>query len=132
MKNGNQQMTNAPVMMARVFAALRSRLESAFSFVFLLGGWWCVGGWYWHEPRSTVGGSGSSPLPKEPFSGDVLVEDTLVKAVVVVVVVASEMVGSGRPMTPTTAAAMPPLPPAAPAAQSPATNHPQSLQQTHY
>lgn len=70
-----------------------------------------------------MGGSGSSPFPKEPFSGLVLVELTLVKAVVVVVVVASDMVGSGRPITPTTAAAIPPLPPPAPAAHRPATTH---------
>lgn len=34
-------------------------------------------------------------------------------------VVASDIVGSGRPITPTTAAAIPPLPPAAPAAHNP-------------
>lgn len=48
-----------------------------------------------------------------------LAELTLVNAVVVVVVVASEMVGSGLPITPTTAAAIPPFPPAAPAAHKP-------------
>lgn len=120
MKKGNQQTTKAPVIMAKVLAALRSLLESAASLFFLLGG--LLGGPLWTqglEPGSWVGGSASSPFPKEAFSGLVLVELTLVKAVVVVVVVASEMVGSGRPMTPTTAAAMPPLPPTAPAAAKP-------------
>ncbi|CAB0005454.1 unnamed protein product [Nesidiocoris tenuis] len=51
--------------------------------------------------------------------GLVLAELTLVNAVVVVVVVASDIVGRGRPITPTTAAAIPPLPPAAPAAHRP-------------
>lgn len=44
MKKGNQQITKAPVMMAKVFAALRSRLESNASLDFLLAGWWCTGG----------------------------------------------------------------------------------------
>lgn len=33
-KKGSQQITNAPVIIANVFAALRSRLESAMSFGF--------------------------------------------------------------------------------------------------
>lgn len=49
-----------------------------------------------------VGSSASTPLANEVFSG-LLLEDTLVNAVVV-----SEMVGRGRPMTVTTAAAIPP------------------------
>ena len=53
-----------------------------------------------------VGASGSSPLAKDPFSGLVLVEDTVVKAVVV-----SEIVGRGRPITVITAAAIPPVVP---------------------
>lgn len=44
MKKGNQQITKAPVMMANVFAALRSRLESNASLDFLFAGWWCTGG----------------------------------------------------------------------------------------
>jgi len=53
-----------------------------------------------------VGASGSSPLANDPFSGLVLVEETVVKAVVV-----SEIVGRGRPITVTTAAAIPPVVP---------------------
>lgn len=68
-----------------------------------------------------VMGSTSRQLLRDLFSGLLLVELTLVNAVVVVVVVASEMVGRGRPITPATAAAIPPLPPAAPAAHRPAT-----------
>lgn len=49
---------------------------------------------------------------------------TLVTAVVVVVVVASDMVGNGRPMTPTIAAARPPpLFPVAPAMHRPEMMH---------
>lgn len=78
-----------------------------------------------------MGGSASNPFPKDPFSGLVLVELTFVKAVVVVVVVASEMVGRGLPITPTTAAAIPPVPPPAPAAHRPATRH-QRLDSTEH
>lgn len=35
-KNGNQQKTNAPVMMANVLAALRSRLDSILRRLLLL------------------------------------------------------------------------------------------------
>lgn len=59
--------------------------------------------------QSAVGISGSIPLGQACFSGEVFVDDTVVKAVVV-----SEIVGRGLPMTATTAAAIPPLPPAAP------------------
>lgn len=52
-----------------------------------------------------VGKSASKPLAKEVFSGLELLEETLVKAVVVV---ASDIVGNGRPITVTTAAAIPP------------------------
>lgn len=58
-------------------------------------------------------------MPYDPFSGDVFVELTFVNAVVVVVVVASDIVGRGLPITPTTAAAIPPFPPVAPAAHKP-------------
>lgn len=55
-----------------------------------------------------VGKSASKPLAKEVFSGLVLLEETVVNAVVV-----SEMVGSGLPIIVTTAAAIPPVPLAA-------------------
>lgn len=116
MKNGNQQHTNAPVMMASVLAALRSRLESVadWDFFFMIDGLEDELG---HGPdgyaveKSAVGGSASmrsrsTPLPRLPFSGLVFAEETFVKAVVV-----SLMVGRGRPMTATTAAAIPPEPP---------------------
>lgn len=46
MKNGSQQMTKAPVIIANVLAAFRSRLELASSFDFLaLGGGCGVAGW---------------------------------------------------------------------------------------
>jgi hypothetical protein len=38
MKNGNQHITKAPVIMAKVLAALRSLFESALSFDFLFVG----------------------------------------------------------------------------------------------
>lgn len=60
---------------------------------------------------SLVGGSfstRSTPLAQLPFSGLVLFDEMFVNAVVV-----SLMVGSGRPMIVTTAAAIPPDPPAA-------------------
>lgn len=98
-------------MIAKVFAAFRSRLESAASFFRIFVG--CVMTW-----RSLVVGSISTGT----FSGLVLVLLTLVTAVVVVVVVASDMVGSGRPITPTIAAARPPLLlPVAPAMHKPKT-----------
>lgn len=109
MKNGSQQKTKAPVMMASVFAAFRSRFESATSFGFRLIGMG-YGMVCWYELRqSAVGRSASIPLGHACFSGEVFVDETVVKAVVV-----SDMVGRGRPITATTAAAMPPLPPAAP------------------
>lgn len=118
MKNGNQQHTNAPVMMASVLAALRSRLESVadWDFFFMIDGLAdeldappCPEGYA--VEKSAVGGSASmrsrsTPLPRLPFSGLVLADDTFVKAVVV-----SLIVGRGRPMTATTAAAIPPEPP---------------------
>lgn len=52
-----------------------------------------------------VGSSASKPLAKDVFSGLELFEETLVKAVVVVT---SEIVGRGLPITVTTAAAIPP------------------------
>lgn len=55
-----------------------------------------------------VGISTSRPLANDVFSGLVLLEETVVKAVVV-----SDMVGKGRPITVTTAAAIPPVPLAA-------------------
>lgn len=55
-----------------------------------------------------VGRSTSRPFANDVFSGLVLFEETVVKAVVV-----SDIVGRGRPMTVTTAAAMPPVPLAA-------------------
>lgn len=62
-------------MIARVFAAFLSFFESAAIFFFLdNGGFGDV---------SIVGGSGSKPLWYEVFSGDVFVELTVVKAVVV-------------------------------------------------
>lgn len=61
--------------MARVLAAFRSLFESAAIF-FLLD----IGGL---GDASIVGGSGSKPLWYEVFSGDVFVELTVVKAVVV-------------------------------------------------
>lgn len=60
MKKGSQQMTKAPVMIASVFAAFLSRLESAASF-FLFGGWYT--GVYTALPGSQVGKSGSTPFP---------------------------------------------------------------------
>lgn len=120
-KNGSQQHTNAPVIIANVLAALRSRFDSADCWVFLrmsVGGriieLHCDG---YATDSSAVGGSfsiRSTPLPWLHFSGLVLADDTFVKAVVV-----SLIVGKGRPMTATTAAAMPPEPPAA-VAMSPA------------
>lgn len=115
-KNGNQQHTNAPVIIANVLAALRSRFDSADCWVFLRTN---VGGRSIDEvpcdgyaiDSSAVGGSlsiRSTPLPWLHFSGLVFADETLVKAVVV-----SLIVGRGRPMTATTAAAMPPEPPAA-------------------
>lgn len=49
--------------------------------------------------------SASRPLANDVFSGLELLEETVVNAVVV-----SEIVGKGRPMIVTTAAAMPPVP----------------------
>lgn len=66
---------------------------------------------------SFVGGSlsmfvRSTPLPQLTFSGLVFVDEIFVNAVVV-----SLIVGNGRPMMVTTAAAIPPDPPAADAMQ---------------
>lgn len=97
MKNGNQHRTKAPVMIARVFAAFLSRLESIESRAFLRTGYWKV--WYVGPHSVVVGSSWSMSLV---FSG-LLFDDTVVNAVVV-----SEIVGRGRPMTVTTAAAIPP------------------------
>lgn len=97
MKNGNQHNTNAPVMIARVLAAFLSRLESIESRAFLLTGYWKV--WYVGPHSVVVGNSWSMSFV---FSG-LLLDETVVKAVVV-----SEIVGSGLPMTVTTAAAIPP------------------------
>lgn len=55
-----------------------------------------------------MGRSASRPFANDVFSGLVLFDETVVKAVVV-----SEIVGRGRPMTVTTAAAIPPVPLAA-------------------
>lgn len=55
-----------------------------------------------------VGKSTSRPFANDVFSGLVLLEETVVKAVVV-----SDIVGKGRPITVTTAAAIPPVPLAA-------------------
>lgn len=68
-----------------------------------------MGGVYCTLQSVVVGPSTSSPLAQEVFSG-LEFEETVVKAVVLVV---SDMVGRGRPMTVTTAAAMPPVPLAA-------------------
>lgn len=123
MKKGNQQKTNAPVMMANVLAAFRSRFESAEFCAFRrvmvdLSG--CAAPLANAiELVSAVMGSfsmRSTPLPLLFFSGLVLADDTFVKAVVV-----SLIVGSGRPMTVITAAAIPPEPPAAEAMSPPET-----------
>lgn len=97
MKNGSQHNTKAPVIIAKVLAAFRSRFESMESRAFLLTGYWNV--WYVGPHSVVVGSSWSMSFV---FSG-LLFDDTVVNAVVV-----SEMVGSGRPMTVTTAAAIPP------------------------
>ena len=76
MKKGSQQTTNAPVMIASVLAALRSRFESATTFFRRV----TTG----RGDASIVDGSGSRPLWYDVFSGDVFVELTFVNAVVVV------------------------------------------------
>lgn len=122
-KNGSQQQTNAPVMMASVLAAFRSRFESAeFEWVFLRWLDLTTGVEYVWPPTevvSAVGGSFSirscGPLAWWlHFSGLVLADETFVKAVVV-----SLIVGRGRPIIVMTAAAMPPDPPAADAMSPP-------------
>lgn len=124
-KNGSQQHTNAPVIIANVLAALRSRFESTefcgfFRTIDLVGCCCCmtdgVSDGYAIE-MSFVGGSfsmfvRSTPLPQLTFSGLVFVDEIFVNAVVV-----SLIVGNGRPMMVTTAAAIPPDPPAADAMQ---------------
>lgn len=125
-KKGIQHTTNAPVMMASVFAAFRSRFEllsfAVGVFFFNIEGlvlFWSLPGTdgprdgFFHEAGIgcggqlifegyatdilSVGGSisirSSSPLPKLHFSGLVLFDETFVNAVVVVVVVASLIVG---------------------------------------
>lgn len=74
-KNGSQQKTKAPVIMASVFAAFLSRFDSAATFFLRT-----ITG---HGEVSRVNKSGSKLLWYDVFSGDVFVELTVVKAVVV-------------------------------------------------
>lgn len=84
MKKGNQQKTNAPVIIASVLAAFLSLLDSAATFFLrTLRGDASNADRFWHD------GSTSKPLWKDVFSGDVLAELAVVNAVVVVVVVGS-------------------------------------------
>lgn len=106
--------------MASVFAAFRSRFESTELCCFfrttdlVVVGMPDIVAWDGYATdMSLVGGSlstvgRSTPLPQLTFSGLVFVDEILVNAVVV-----SLMVGNGRPMMVTTAAAIPPDPPAA-------------------
>lgn len=70
-KNGSQQKTNAPVMIANVLAAFRSRFESAEFCAFfrcivdLTTGVECDG--YAMDMLSAVGGSFSMPLRSTPL-----------------------------------------------------------------
>lgn len=85
MKKGNQQMTNAPVIIASVLAAFLSLLDSAATFFLRT-----LRGEDASSPdKFPHDGSRSKPLWKDVFSGDVLAELAVVNAVVVVVVVGS-------------------------------------------
>lgn len=96
------------IKLTSVLAAFLSRFESAEFWVFFLVLLTMLGFDGYVTLISAVGGSfsiRSTPLPKLPFSGLVFADETFVNAVVV-----SLIVGSGRPITATTAAAIPPEP----------------------
>lgn len=113
-KNGIQHPTNTPVIIAKVLAALRSRLESKGPFLFFrfLGfDGNCIGAWAVLEVAS-VGASvsksaisllGKPELPLVP-----------VVMVVIFVVVPSVIVGRGWPIAPTMAVAITPVCPVQP------------------
>lgn len=112
-KNGIQQPTKTPVIIAKVLAALRSRFESSGPFLFFL--FLHFGDWTW----AWVLDVGSVPISvSKSLTFDLVGWPELplvpVVAVVIFVVVPSVIVGNGCPMALITAVAMRPVCPGLP------------------